>query len=562
MRPFCYARLVEIWHLPVGLDCAVTGELETPSLLDCYEWRIKALADRVLRTVSIATIQRLRFLGQFTEYFVMYTSPSKKPFACPATAYSLLIILLIAMAMWLTYDFWRERERTLEETSRLAMHKSQLISSLFGDTFIAADYVLRDVTDHIDMAIANQSPLADLTPLLEKKLATVPALTQLAILDENCIFTAMGKRVNLLFKKSNQSFCLTPNQTTGTNLHVQYMPAEKSANGKPVVLMSRVIYSKQGRIQAAAMAVIELDYAQHWIETFAVNRYDVQTIIDREGVVIARNPARLKDLGKRTVAPLGQPMFEHVNGTMTFTATSPLDNRERIFGLSRLEHFPFITIVGYDKSSALKGWQQRAWQFACGYMVLALLSIAFLRTHLKTVEQSRTLNILATTDSLTGIANRRYLFRCGEQETVRAIRYKKPLAILMIDIDCFKKINDHWGHPIGDRVIFNIAKQLRNMLRNTDICGRLGGEEFTAILPETDVQGAVSLAERLRVAVEKSDDAKADDDQVIRHTISIGVASLRPEDSSFEALLQRADFALYQAKESGRNQVAVHDSHE
>lgn len=489
----------------------------------------------------------------------MNSSPSKKAFACPATAYSLLIILLSAVGIWLANDFWHERERTLAETSRVAMHRSQLISTLFGDTFIAADYVLRDMADHIDVTLANRSSLVTLTPLLEKKLATVPALTQLAILDENCIFTAMGKRINLLFKKSNQTFCLAQNHAPGQSLHIQYMPAEKSANGKPVVLMSRVIYSKLGKVQAAVMAVIELDYAQHWIETFAVNAYDVQTIIDSKGVIIARNPPLLKELGKRTVAPLGQPMFEQMDGTMTFTAASPLDNRERIFGLSQLEHFPFITIVGYDKVSALKGWQQRAWQFACGYMVLALLSIAFLRAHLKTVAQIRTLNILATTDALTGIANRRYLFKCGEQETVRAIRYKKHLSILMIDIDCFKKINDHWGHPIGDRVICNIADQLRNILRTVDIYGRLGGEEFTAILPETDVLGAAALAERLRISVEKSEDAKADDGQIIRHTISIGVSSLQPGDTNFEALLQQADLALYQAKEMGRNRVAVHD---
>jgi len=137
------------------------------------------------------------------------------------------------------------------------------------------------------------------------------------------------------------------------------------------------------------------------------------------------------------------------------------------------------------------------------------------------------------------------------------MRYGKPLAILMIDIDLFKKINDQWGHPSGDRVIRNIADLMRDMLRTVDICGRLGGEEFTAILPETDTQGAKALAERLRLAIEASDAARAEDGQTIHYTVSIGIAILCPADTTFETILQRADDALYQAKEAGRNQIAI-----
>ncbi len=485
----------------------------------------------------------------------MNSSSFQRFLARPVIAYGLLIGLLIAMGTWLAYDFSRERERSLAETSRTALHKSQLLSSLFGDTFISADYVLRDVADHIESALARKLPLADLAPLLERKLATVPALTQLAILDEQCVFTAMGKSVTLRFNKSNQRFCSSRNNEPGQSLHIQYMPAEKSASGNAVVVMSRVIYSKKGEVQAAVMAVISLDYAQRWIETFAISAYDVQTILDQDGILIARNPPLPKYLGKRTPPPPGKMSFDHIRGTMTFITQSPMDGRERLFGLSRLEKFPFITIVGYDKDAALKSWQQRAWQFSCGYIALVFLSIAFLHAHLHTIAQSQTLNILATTDELTGIANRRYLLKSGEQEIVRAMRYATPLSVLMIDIDLFKKINDSWGHHTGDRVIRHVADQMRAILRSVDICGRLGGEEFTAILPETDAQGAFALAERLRLAVANSEDARADNGQLIRHTISVGIATLSPDDSSFETLLKRSDLALYQAKENGRNRV-------
>lgn len=472
-------------------------------------------------------------------------------------AHGALVLLLVAIGSWLANDFLRERERIVAEVSRLAMHKSQLISALFADTFIAADYVLHDAADHVDLAVRRKAALGDLTPLLEKKMATVPGLTDLVLLDEDCRFVAMANRKHLLGTKSHQRFCSIQKHESEPNLHIQYMPAEKSANGKPVVLMSRLVVSPQGVMLAAAMAVIELDYAQRWIEAFAVDTYDVQTILDTDGVVIARNPKLPGDLGTRTLAPADQPAFDNVRGTISFTARSPLDNRERIFGLTQLERFPFITLVGYDKPRALAGWKLRVWQFVLCYLALVVLSIAFLRAYLQTVAQSRTLHALATSDALTGIANRRHLFNRGAREVSRAMRYDKPLAVLMIDVDLFKQINDRWGHPSGDRVIRDVADLLGSVLRSVDIFGRLGGEEFTAILPETDRSGGVILAERLRQAIEASEAVSADDGETIRYTVSIGVATLLPGDAMFDTLMQRADRALYQAKASGRNRVVA-----
>lgn len=487
----------------------------------------------------------------------MTTSSSPDPVARSVIAHMVLIFFLLAAGGWLVFDFGRERERTIAEVSRLALHKSQLVSALFGDTFIAADYVLRDMADHAELALARKTALAGLAPLLEKKLTSLPALTDLVLLDEDCRFVAVASFKHFLGTRSRQRFCAAATHPPGQNLHIQYMPAESSANGKPVMLISRVIANPQGRMQAAALAVIELDFAQRWIEAFTVDTFNVQTLLDTDGVVIARNPPRPEDLGKRTPPPPGQPPFDQAGSATTFTARSPLDKRERIFGMSRLEHFPFITLIGYDMARALEGWRQRAWQFALGYAALSLLSIGLLRTHLRTVAQSRTLHTLATTDVLTGIANRRQLFEHGGKEVTRALRYGKPLSVLMIDIDLFKAINDRWGHPSGDQVIRNIANLMPTTLRAVDICGRLGGEEFMAILPETDKEGASRLAERLRQAVEASEHARADDGQAIRHTVSIGVAALVPEDRNFDALLRRADLALYQAKASGRNRVVA-----
>ncbi len=485
----------------------------------------------------------------------MSSAPRLKLFAHPLLVFSTVMTVLVAVGVWLAYDFWRERERAVSDMARVAVYQSQLISALFGDTLLTADFVLRDVSGHADLTLARKTPLARLEPLLETKLGTVPGLTDLVLLDEHCRFVALGRNKNLLGTKSRQRFCAATSHAPGQSLHIQYMPTEKSANREPVVLISRVLASPQGQMRAAALAVLELDYAQRWIESFAVAPLDVQTILDNDGVLIARNPPMPEALGKLAAAPAGLPPFDQVRDTITFTARSPLDQRERVYGLSRLDQFPFVTLVGYDKARALDGWRQRAWQLGMAYAALVVLSMALLRAHQRAVAQGRALQVIATTDSLTGIANRRKLIAIGDQETRRAQRYGKPLSVLMIDVDRFKQINDRWGHPSGDRVICHIADQLRNTLRTVDSFGRLGGEEFAAILPETDAAGAALVAERLRAAIETSESARSDDGQVIRHTASIGAVTLAPQDIDFEVLLQRADRALYRAKASGRNRV-------
>ena len=160
---------------------------------------------------------------------------------------------------------------------------------------------------------------------------------------------------------------------------------------------------------------------------------------------------------------------------------------------------------------------------------------------------------LAETDFLTGIANNRRFFEAGEREIQRARRYGRPLAALMLDLDHFKKVNDTYGHAAGDRVLVAMTAAIRKLLRDIDIFGRLGGEEFAILLPETDLAGSRSTAERLRAAIAGTaiDVGKA----VLKVTISIGITLLLPDDLGLDAVLKRADDAMYEAKRHGRNRI-------
>lgn len=181
-------------------------------------------------------------------------------------------------------------------------------------------------------------------------------------------------------------------------------------------------------------------------------------------------------------------------------------------------------------------------------------------TELKQAELERKqlisrLNKLATIDSLTGANNRRHFLEMARSEFSRARRYKNPFSILMIDIDFFKSINDSYGHHVGDRVLRTMAQQCIAHLRENDIFGRIGGEEFGAVLVETKKKNATEIAERLRHGIETINvGAKKG---LIHISISIGLTSLRKDDDNLDMVVKRADKALYQAKENGRNRVVT-----
>ena len=160
----------------------------------------------------------------------------------------------------------------------------------------------------------------------------------------------------------------------------------------------------------------------------------------------------------------------------------------------------------------------------------------------------------ARTDYLTGIFNRRHFIERAEHELARALRCQRPLSLLMIDIDRFKLINDTWGHSAGDLVLQNVANQIRNTVRTIDIAGRIGGEEFAAILVETEVEQAMQVAQRICATVAGAT-ISSPDGAPLRVTISLGLTGLKGRDITFDRLLHEADMALYDAKQAGRNTV-------
>jgi diguanylate cyclase (GGDEF)-like protein len=182
-------------------------------------------------------------------------------------------------------------------------------------------------------------------------------------------------------------------------------------------------------------------------------------------------------------------------------------------------------------------------------------------------QRELSLEQLVSTDTLTGVATRHHFIQRAEEVLRQSERNKQPFALLMLDLDHFKRVNDTHGHPAGDLVLRRVSETFRLSLRPGDICGRLGGEEFAVILSNTDINAAISNAERLRQKINALN-ITLDSGKSVNPSVSIGgviftpmmpddapVDGTRPQSASIENMIEQADQCLYRAKDAGRNRV-------
>ena len=231
--------------------------------------------------------------------------------------------------------------------------------------------------------------------------------------------------------------------------------------------------------------------------------------------------------------------------------------KRRWFALRLLVAFFIIGYIGYwsylPRHAQFKDLLGTLILFL-GALFVLIVSWLMLQTT-RDIKRVASLELQSITDPLLGIYNRRYLDQRLSEEISRAQRYKFPLSILMLDIDHFKRVNDRFGHLTGDKVLISIGKLLQEKTRQSDIVARYGGEEIVLMLPNTNEDRAVNLAERLRVILEQTPYTAENNSEAFHCTVSIGVTSLGEESCKSSDLLRKADVALYQAKRTGRNKV-------
>jgi diguanylate cyclase (GGDEF)-like protein len=306
------------------------------------------------------------------------------------------------------------------------------------------------------------------------------------------------------------------------------------------------------------VAAIELADLERVYETVRVKPNGAIVLLNRDGTVLARGPIDESLLGKSVAKGKiwREGLPKATRGTMLLESTAT-DNIPKLAAYASLDDYPLVVVVSSGLDDALATWRyDTAIDFA--FMALFTLAAFFVSRHLiHQLEQlSRTRSRLeqqANIDPLTGIGNRRQFFALGHAEFARLQRHPRPLALLLLDLDHFKRVNDNHGHTVGDDALAQFASTVRGNLRTIDIFGRIGGEEFAVLLPETGGSDAMELAQRIRSAVGQTRIHSGEVNLAI--TVSIGVAEVDDGVWDLETLMSRADESLYRAKALGRDRV-------
>ena len=260
--------------------------------------------------------------------------------------------------------------------------------------------------------------------------------------------------------------------------------------------------------------------------------------------------------GEKGLALLEENAIDVVLCDLHMPGMNGFELLQKMYDNKDLRDIPVIIITGHeDQKEKIRGLDLGASDYVTKPFDPAEL-IARVKVQLKIKILQDSLKELANTDSLTKLCNRRCMFEILTREKDRSLRTGKPLSLAMIDIDHFKKVNDTYGHSLGDKVLIEFANQLELSLRPYDQAARFGGEEFAMILPETSLEQAAQISERVRKEV--SELSFADELKDMRLTISIGVAPFpSPDIDTLDDLIREADHALYRAKETGRNRVEL-----
>ncbi len=336
-------------------------------------------------------------------------------------------------------------------------------------------------------------------------------------------------------------------------------PRRDGPDGPAVIEIAQRVEHPDGRFAGAVIAPVPVERLVVLLAAADVGPGGAVSLRGEGLRLIARHPPFSEPTINRDPPAELRDLLSRGEISGTFHALSPVDGTDRLYSYRKVAGYPLHVTVGRATDQYMGHWRRDMGVVAMLSSVLFAVAIgATLMVDRAWRRQRHIAHMLekqAHTDPLTGLANRRHFFEVAEAELARSRRYEAPLSLLMLDIDHFKEVNDAHGHRAGDRVLQQLARSCLEVLRTVDVVGRVGGEEFAILLPETDVDGAVEVAERLRAAI-AAVGIPREEGVPLRVTVSIGVSTLAGN-ANLDTLMSQADDALYDAKHRGRNRVRL-----
>ncbi|MES2740145.1 MAG: sensor domain-containing diguanylate cyclase [Pseudomonadota bacterium] len=496
-----------------------------------------------------------------------------------AIALFLLLAACLAPLAVQGWSSWSARQARFVEATRATANMAAALAEHANNTITTVDTVLVDLVERVEVDGDDGPALARLHRLLQKRVAELPMLQGLFVYDQhgNWVVNALERPITSV-NNADREYFIFHRTHPGRAPHVG-SPVRSRSSGAWIMPVSRRIEHADGSFAGVALGTVKLERFTAFYHGFDIGRQGVLLLAAEQGTVYARQSAADTARGHTPAdAALDDGMLRQAyfqTGKLgSAMLRAPRDGVERLYSYRQVGAYPLMVAAALSKRELLAGWWAATVQLVGGIALLAgalaWLGSRLLRqialgdamerqlyaAKLSLEAQNATLSRMARTDGLTGLANRRHFDEVLQQELRRARRNRSDLALVMLDVDCFKKYNDLYGHPAGDACLRRVSAAIAGCLRRPcDLAARYGGEEFAVLLPETGEAGAAMVAERIRAEVCRQGLVHAGNAHRVV-TISAGVHAVAPlEADEAAALVAGADRALYRAKSDGRNRV-------
>ncbi|WP_192842671.1 MULTISPECIES: sensor domain-containing diguanylate cyclase [Pseudomonas] len=488
----------------------------------------------------------------------------------------LLSIIGCSLASLTLWKVMASRERALEEINTHSLNLTQALSTYSEGIVRQSSLLLLGLVERLETEGSGPAQIERLSQLVSRQQPLMPQMSGITVYDRHGHWLMSSNRPIPVGANSSDRAYFIHHRDDPSREPFIGLPIRSRTNNEWVITISRRFNDADGGFAGVVAVTLGVENFLRLFGQIDVGQEGAIGLSYTDGSMLVRYPFREQDMSRNfSKSPIyAKYLIDKTVGTASFT--SSLDGVERLYAFRKSDKLPLVTTVALGKREALAAWQLEALLsllVVCGLLVVTgTIGWMLIRninrriavenelrlTQQQLLDSNQQLERLAMHDALTGLANRRCFDEALEQEVGRARRNGTSLALLMIDIDHFKRYNDTYGHPAGDACLQQVARLLSTCIRRPpDLLARYGGEEMAVILPDTDSAGATVVARLMleRLALEPIAHPSSPFAQV---TVSIGIACATKTDlDNWQPLLERADQALYIAKEAGRNRLHV-----
>lgn len=517
----------------------------------------------------MSTFSLLRWI--FRPWRLLWT-----PWTARALAIVLMLVVCVSLIGMEVLNLRQARTVQLQDAERAVSNMTKALGQHADDTILETDTLLLGLVERLEVDGMELAVLERLQRLLQRRTAALVSLDGIYIYDNTGRWIVNSQAVLPSQANNADREYFRFHQTDPSHdVHIGD-PIQSRSTHHWIIPVSRRINYPDGSFAGVALATINMEYFTRFYGSFDVGRQGIIFLARADATLMLRQPFDAAVIGRNLSGSMIFNQLAAHDGPGTIMMVSSVDAVERLYSYRRVAHYPLVVSTALSKQDILANWRHAAIRSASVIVVMVLLFSVIggrliwqigtrqrieeeLRQATASLEaMNQSLKILSLQDSLTGLGNRRQFDLSLANEFKRAMRNQTSLALIMIDVDYFKRYNDLYGHLAGDDCLRRISQAIQLAChRAGDMAARYGGEEIAVLLSQTDVEGARSTAQRIHTAITALAIPHAGN-PAGRVTISAGFAAWIPVEGTETLLVQAADVALYAAKGNGRNRVCAY----